>query len=126
MDIVQKQEHLETWYLALNPKAVIPTLTYGDSAEQVVTDSTRILRFIGELAEGNSLIPPDGESQTVMNTLIDLADLIWTFVLPRLELLGYTKWLDGRMYPRVSEYYQRVKQRESFALAQVQNAWWEN
>ena len=220
IDIVQQQEQLEPWYLALNPKGVVPTLQYSNGANQVVTDSAAILRFIGALAEGRALVPRDGEERELMNTLIDLADnidlqilsyarhpsqeksgsildariekarqlavkhpqlqdsyrecaersekakalrvsrehvepietgaiaalseiesrlqatafivgdaytladVIWTVVLSRLELLGYDEWINGERFPRVSTYYERMRQRESFVLAQVQNHWW--
>lgn len=222
IDIVQKQEQLEPWYLVLNPKGVVPTLEYSNSANQVVTDSAAILRFIGDLPEGNSLIPKDGEKLELMNTLIDLADnidlqilsyarhpsqeksgsildarieksrqlaekhpelkdsyqecaarsekakalrvssehvesietdaiaalseiesrlqaaafiagdaytladVIWTVVLSRLELLDYQEWINGERFPLVSKYYERMQQRESFVPAQVQNHWWTN
>lgn len=222
IDIVQAQEQLEPWYLALNQKGVVPTLQYGNSSSQVVTNSAEILRYIGDFAEGNSLVPQDGEKLELMSTLIDLADnidlqilsyaghpsqeksgsildarirksrqlaekhpelracyqecadrsekakalrvssehiksieekaiaalselesrlqtssfgvgnaytladVIWTVVLSRLELLDYLEWINGERFPLVAEYYKRVKQRQSFILAQVQNHWWES
>lgn len=222
IDIVQQQEQLDPWYLALNPKGVVPTLEYNNGSSQVVTNSADILRFIGDLPEGNSLIPEDGEQLEMMNTLIDLADdvdlqilsyarhpsqeksgsildarieksrelagkhpelkacyeecanrsekakalrvsgehvqsieaqataalsevesllhhspflsghaytladVIWTVVLSRLELLGYNEWIAGERFPSVARYYQRVQQRDSFTRAQIQNQWWKS
>lgn len=54
-----------------------------------------------------------------------LADVIWTVVLARLELLKYTDWVLGRAFPELANYYQRCKARESFVSAQVQNQWWQ-
>lgn len=222
IDIVHKQEQLEPWYLALNPKGVVPTLQFSNGSSQVVTNSADIIRFIGELPEGSPINPQGSEKLKLMNSLIDsadnidlqilsyarhpsqeksgrvldariekareladkhpefkecyqecakrseknktfrvsdehiesietkaidalseiesqlknsafltgntytLADVIWTVVLSRLELLDYNEWMDGKRFPMVSDYYQRVKQRKSFTLAQVQNQWWEN
>lgn len=223
VDIVQKQEQLEPWYVKLNAKGVIPTLVFSNGSTQVVTNSVDIMQFIAELPEGNSLIPLQEEKIQLMNTMIDmadkidlqilsyarhpsmekseeildariekslmmgekypelkecyqecakrseknktfrvsaehvesieaqalealsfveeqlqgasalltgdaytLADVIWTVVLSRLDLLDYNEWIDGDRFPLVSAYYQRVKQRESFTLAQIQNHWWEN
>ena len=221
MDIVQKQEQLDPWYLELNSKGVIPTLQCSNGSTQVVTNSVDIIQFVAELPEGSSLIPQQEEKIQLMNTLIDmadnidlqilsyarhpsmvksesvldariqksklmgekhpelkdryqecasrsermktfrvsaehvqgienkalealsfvedqlqdaeflvgetytLADVIWTVILSRLELLDYKEWIDGEKFPLVSDYYRRVKQRGSFALAEIQNHWWE-
>ncbi|RTQ98354.1 glutathione S-transferase family protein [Halomonas nitroreducens] len=54
-----------------------------------------------------------------------LADVIWTVVLSRLDLLGYTDWVHGDTFPRLTRFYQDVRSRRSFSLAQIQNEWWE-
>ena len=222
MDIVQKQEQLDPWYLELNSKGVIPTLQYNNGSTKVVTNSADIIRFIADLPEGGSIIPEQEEKIQPMNTLIDmadsidlqilsyarhpsmeksenvldariqksimmgekhpelkdryqacadrsernktfrvsvehvqsiemqalnalffvedqlqgaaflasdtytLADVIWTVVLSRLELLEYNEWINGKRFPLISNYYQRVQQRRSFSLAQIHNHWWEN
>ncbi|GAA3716825.1 hypothetical protein GCM10022421_25850 [Oceanisphaera sediminis] len=54
-----------------------------------------------------------------------LADVIWTVVLSRLDLLGYTDWVDGNRFPLLGSYYQRAQDRKSFTLAQIQNEWWD-
>lgn len=53
-----------------------------------------------------------------------LADVIWTVVLSRLDLLGYSKWLDKDQFPEISSYYLRMQHRKSYTLAQIQNEWW--
>lgn len=40
VDIMDTHEQFEPWYVALNPRAVVPTLTIGD---EVVTDTIRIV-----------------------------------------------------------------------------------
>jgi glutathione S-transferase len=54
-----------------------------------------------------------------------LADVIWTVVLSRLDLLGYSMWLDKNSFPQIAGYYLRMQQRKSYTLAQIQNEWWE-
>ena len=54
-----------------------------------------------------------------------LADVIWTVVLSRFDLLGYSSWLDKDYFPKISSYYLRMQQRKSYTLAQVQNEWWD-
>lgn len=54
-----------------------------------------------------------------------LADVIWTVVLSRLDLLGYSNWLDENEFPQLFNYYQRMQNRSSFTDAQIQNKWWD-
>lgn len=54
-----------------------------------------------------------------------LADVIWTVVLSRIDLLGYDSWLDKNNFPQLASYYSRMQQRKSYTLAQVQNEWWD-
>ena len=221
IDIVQKQEQLEPWYVELNSKGVIPTLQCSNGSTQVITNSVDIIKFIADLPEGSPLIPQQEEKIRLMNTMIDmadnidlqilsyarhpsivksesvldariqksiimgekhpelkdryqvcanrsekmktfrvsaehiqsienkaldalsfveeqlqgatfltgdaytLADVIWTVVLSRLELLEYKQWINGEKFPLISAYYERVKQRSSFSAAEIQNHWWE-
>ena len=46
VDIMETNEQFEPWYVALNPKAVVPTLVIGD---EVVTDTIRIVNRVQEL-----------------------------------------------------------------------------
>ncbi len=221
IDIVQKQEQLEPWYLKLNPKGVIPTLEFRNGTTKVLTDSAHIIRFVASLSEGNALLPQDESDHQLMERLIDLADdidlqilsyarhpsmeksekilnarvtksllmaeqhpelrsnylvcaersensktfrvdkshiedveqsaleaitfaekqlqnnsfllgetytladVIWTVVLSRLDLLGYSAWLDKHTFPQLASYYLRMQHRKSYTLAQIQNEWWD-
>ena len=53
VDIVQKQEQLDPWYLELNSNGVIPTLQHTNGSTQVVTNSVDIIRFIAGLSESS-------------------------------------------------------------------------
>ncbi|WP_290700873.1 glutathione S-transferase family protein [Amphritea sp.] len=61
----------------------------------------------------------------LLGDIYSLADVIWTVVLSRLDLLGYTDWIDGNDFPLLASYYQRAQDRKSFTLAQIQNEWWD-
>ena len=221
IDIVQKQEQLEPWYLKLNPKGVIPTLEIRNGTTKVVTNSVDIIRHIASLSEGNALLPQSESDNQLVNKLINLADdidlqilsyarhpsmeksekilnarinksllmaeqhpelssnyvvcverseksktfrvdekhikdieqnalksltfaeeqlqdnsfliggsytladVIWTVVLSRLDLLGYSEWLDEKTFPQLTNYYSRMQNRRSYTLAQIQNEWWD-
>jgi glutathione S-transferase len=47
IDIMDTNEQFEPWYVALNPKAVVPTLSVGD---EVVTDTIRIVNRVQDMA----------------------------------------------------------------------------
>lgn len=81
IDIVQKQEQLEPWYLKLNPKGVIPTLEFRNGSTEVLTDSAHIIRSIASLSEGNTLQPQDESARALMEELIDLANGIDLHIL---------------------------------------------
>ncbi|MDX8387511.1 MAG: glutathione S-transferase family protein [Ghiorsea sp.] len=221
IDIVHKQEQLEPWYLKLNPKGVVPTLSHANGETKVITNSATIIRYVASLNEGNSLLPATEDDLQMMEKLITLADnidlqilsyarhpsmeksekildvrieksmamakehpeleeeykvcaerslknknfrvnaeyvgqieqdahasltfaenqlsnkkyffgntytfadVIWTVVLSRLELLGYDDWLSPDNFPSISKYYQNMKNRKSFSAANIQNQWWQ-
>ncbi len=52
----QKTEHLSDWYLALNPNAVVPTLTHHGKA---VVDSSVICEYLDEAFPARPLTPVD-------------------------------------------------------------------
>jgi glutathione S-transferase len=56
IDIMRKAEQFEPWYVALNPRAVVPTLVVG---AEVVTDTIRIVRRIDRDFPGPDLAPAD-------------------------------------------------------------------
>ena len=56
IDIMENAEQFEPWYVALNPKAVVPTLVIGD---EVVTDTIRIVHRVDDGLDGPALAPPD-------------------------------------------------------------------
>src|SRR5258708_21707918 len=63
VDIMEKAEQFETWYTALNPKAVVPTLAIGD---EIVTDTIRIVYRIERDFDGPTLTPADPDGVEAM------------------------------------------------------------
>lgn len=55
IDIMQTNEQFEPWYVALNPRAVVPTLQIGD---EIVTDTIRIVNRV-DLFDGSDLAGDD-------------------------------------------------------------------
>ena len=66
-----KAENLEPDYIALNPRALVPTLTFDD---RVLFDSATIMRFINNWFEGPELAPPDPADFQAMNRWIGRSD----------------------------------------------------
>jgi len=56
VDIMESAEQFEPWYVALNPKAVVPTLVIGD---EVITDTIRIVHRVDTDFDGPPLSPAD-------------------------------------------------------------------
>ncbi len=56
VDIMETAEQFEPWYVALNPRAVVPTLMIGD---EVVTDTIRIVRRVDRDFPGPALTLAD-------------------------------------------------------------------
>jgi tetrachloro-p-hydroquinone reductive dehalogenase len=56
VDIGPTSQNYEPWYVRLNPKCVVPTLTHGD---KVITDSAVIMRYVEDTFDGPELLPAD-------------------------------------------------------------------
>lgn len=67
VDIMETSEQFEPWYVALNPKAVVPTLCIGD---EVVTDTRRIVNRVQDF-DGPDL-SGDASTQTWLNDIMAL------------------------------------------------------
>lgn len=65
------------------------------------------------------------DNSFLLGNAYSLADVIWTVVLSRIDLLGYDSWLDKNNLPHLSSYYSRMQSRKTYALAQIQNEWWD-
>ncbi|NVK41034.1 MAG: glutathione S-transferase family protein [Oceanospirillaceae bacterium] len=89
-------------------------------------DATHIKEVEQQAFESLSFAEKQLSSHTfLLGEMYSLSDVIWTVVLSRLDLLGYTDWIHGNEFPQLKSYYQRAKGRRSFSLAQIQNEWWD-
>ncbi len=64
-----------------------------------------------------------GKTRYLAADTYSLADVAWTCILARLKMLGLAAslWGDGR-FPLVASYYERLRQRPSFAQAEIWEA----
>lgn len=88
----------------------------SDHIERVEKSALKAISLAEKQIKGNSFL---------LGNTYTLADVIWTVVLSRLELLGYGNWLDEGNFPEISRYYSRMQHRKSYTLAQIQNEWWD-
>lgn len=66
-----KGENLTPDYIALNPRGLVPTMTFDD---RVLFDSATMMRFIDSWFEGPDLSPNDPAAWAAMNDWIDRSD----------------------------------------------------
>jgi glutathione S-transferase len=78
VDIMDSHEQFEPWYVALNPRAVVPTLQIGD---EVVTDTIRIVNRV-QTMEGHDL----SGDETTQHWLKDIMALHYGVLLYRNRL----------------------------------------
>lgn len=84
--------------------------------EDIEQNTLEAITFAENQLQGNNFL---------LGNAYTLADVIWTVVLSRLDLLGYSTWLNKNNFPQIASYYLRMQQRKSYTLAQVQNEWWD-
>lgn len=84
--------------------------------EDIEQSTLEAITFAENQLQGNNFL---------LGNAYTLADVIWTVVLSRLDLLGYSTWLGKNNFPQIASYYLRMQQRKSYTLAQVQNEWWD-
>ena len=82
VNIGPQMENYEPWYARLNPNMVIPTLVHGD---EVVCDSSRIIRYIDAQFDGPALLPDEPEARAQVDEWIDRIDRL------RIRELSYSK-----------------------------------
>ncbi|NJM88536.1 MAG: glutathione S-transferase family protein [Hydrococcus sp. RU_2_2] len=94
-------ENLESSYMALNPKGVVPTLVHDG---QVITDSAVIIQYLDEKFPNPTLTPAALELQEIMQGWIDLQNQF-----PMREVMyGNYKGLEGLVLRRSVQIKQRL------------------
>lgn len=70
IDIMKTNEQFEPWYIALNPKSVVPTLRIGD---EIVTDTITIVKRVDRSFAGPALTAADARlMDQLMHDIMDL------------------------------------------------------
>jgi tetrachloro-p-hydroquinone reductive dehalogenase len=116
--LAEQHPELRSRYLACADRS--------DKSKTFRVDAKRIKDIEQSAFESLSFAEKQMNGNTfLLGDIYSLADVIWTVVLSRLDLLGYTDWIDGNEFPLLASYYQRAQDRKSFTLAQIQNEWWD-
>jgi ganglioside-induced differentiation-associated protein 1 len=89
-----------------------------ESKETVAKIEALALRHVDELEQRLA------KSDFIVGDSYTLADVIWTVLLARFDLLQKPQLIGAQAHPRVAAYYERMKARPTFASANVQNTWW--
>ena len=71
VDIVEKRENTEEWYVDINPKGVVPTLVYND---QIIIESNIIIEFLNELVNEPELMPKDPYGRAQVRLWLDRSE----------------------------------------------------
>ncbi|MGH7964262.1 MAG: glutathione S-transferase family protein [Candidatus Binatia bacterium] len=131
VDIGFKLEHLDPWYIKMNPRGVVPTLQDGD---KIITDAARILRYVADQPGGQNLLPDSPAARVKMNEWVDKADGVNMQVLSysRHGIPRATELLDARIakaaenkyrYPELADVYeQKIKHVLDLKLGRVDEA----
>jgi len=131
VDIGFKLEHLDPWYIKMNPRGVVPTLQDGD---KIITDAVRILRHVADQPGGQNLLPDSTAARTTMNEWVEKADGVNMQVLSysRHGIPRATELLDARIakaaenkyrYPELADVYeQKIKHVLDLKLGRVDEA----
>ena len=71
VDIVEKRENTEEWYVDINPKGVVPTLVYND---QIIIESNIIIEFLNDLVKKPELMPKDPYGRSQVRLWLDRSE----------------------------------------------------
>lgn len=86
----KSREHLEDWYLALNPNGVVPTITHGDA---VIVDSSVIMEYLEEIFPDTPMSPPDPVGRAHMRKWLRYLEEVPT---PAIRVPSFNKYLAKR------------------------------
>ena len=94
VDIVNKRDNLQDWYVHLNPNGVVPTLNHDG---QIVIESNIILEYLEDAFPEAPLRPGTAEGKARMRLWMDKAE---TIVHKNINVISWNK----RHMPRMSQY----------------------
>ncbi len=121
VDIGPTAENYEPWYVKLNPKCVVPTLTHGD---KVVTDSSVIMRYAAEQFEGTELLPQAPEARERMEHWYALGDSLdfrlFTFANANPKLIKFGLGKKIKKLRKYAEKYPALRAEYEAKLVDIQ------
>jgi glutathione S-transferase len=126
---LQRNEHLEGWYLELNPNAVVPTLVHDG---RVIVDSSVINEYLEESFTATPLMPPDPYGRARMRAWRQYIDEVPTpairipsfnaFILRGWAGMSDESYAESVERRTVRRHFYRRMGREGFSQADVDEA----
>lgn len=102
----------------LNAARRVLSYKQRESKEEVAKIEALALRHVDDLEKRLT------RSDYIVGDSYSLADVIWTVLLARFDLLQKPRLIGAEAHPKVAAYYERMRARPTFASANVQNTWW--
>jgi glutathione S-transferase len=127
---LRANEHLEDWYLALNPNAVVPTLLHDG---RIILDSSVINEYLDEVFPQVPLVPADPYERARMRAWKQYIDEVPTPAIrvPSFNAFVLKNWsqLSDREFERAVEtrtvrkhFYRKMEGRGGFGKADMDEA----
>lgn len=99
---IRAGEHLQPWFLALNPKAKVPVLERADGA--TLTEFPIIARYLAESAPEAGLLPDHGEKQLRASELLE-------FLVSTVHMQGFSRIFRPDKFAADPGLHEAVRQR---------------
>ena len=117
-----KREHLQDWYLKLNPNGVVPTLLHDDA---VIIDSSVIIEYLDEVFPEKSLTPADAVGRAQMRKWLRFFEEVPTAAI---RVPSFNKYLSKRFdklsqeefdtfvekHPSRKQFYKKMRKEDGF------------
>ena len=117
-----QREHLQDWYLKLNPNGVVPTLLHDDA---VIIDSSVIIEYLDEVFPEKSLTPADPVGRAHMRKWLRYFEEVPT---PAIRVPSFNQYLSKRFdklsqeefdtfvdnHPIRKQFYKKMRKEKGF------------
>jgi glutathione S-transferase len=125
-----KREHLQDWYLKLNPNGVVPTLLHHAA---VIIDSSVIIEYLDEVFPNHPLTPSDPVSRAHMRKWLRYFEEVPTAAI---RVPSFNKYLSKRFdklsqeefdafvenHPMRKQFYKKMRKEEGFDERETDSA----